>query len=353
MTERDLSTYTERDLADPAIEPATLGHLATARPDLRPAILAHPNCYPALAEWLRARVPADQQASAGAAQGGAPGQHGGEQPAAGQTGAAQPSPGAAPYGTPGSQAPYGQQPHAAQGQQASPSAATQTPEAWGASFQQRVGREPSMSEYQAAVAAGEVAQTRTTPSFAAGAQEAAAAASAGAKDFFQNRLAPAAQGAARSFQQTVTDKNATPMAKLIRIAGFALPAVALLAIVSLFLPAATVSGWGQEESISMFEGGDGVVLLIFFILAIAGAVAWIVLGATWARITAACLGAVGGVVALIATIFVFSGVSGAGGFGVSATAGFGTVILLLLSILMIAAGALMFFPTEKKAAAPG
>lgn len=328
MTERDLSTYAEQDLADPAIEPATLGHLATARPDLRPAILGHPNCYPALAEWLRARIaPEEQRPQTGA-------------PAGGQT---------APQGSPAG----AQQPQA--GATSAPSArpaSAPSPEAWAASFQQRVGREPSMSEYQAAVAAGEVAQTRATPSFAAGAQEAASAASAGAKEFFQNRVAPAAQNAARNFQETVNDKNATPLAKLIRIAGFVLPAVALLAIVGLFLPAISASGWGYEESVNMFQAdGPGIFLLILDILAIAGAVVWIVLGTLWARMTAACVGALTGLVTLVVTILVFVGASDASGWGVSASAGFGTVILLLLSLLTIAASVLMFFPTEKKAPA--
>ncbi|WP_105036567.1 hypothetical protein [Cryobacterium aureum] len=58
-------SYTLADLADPGVEPATLGHIATARPDLWSVILTHPNCYPELADWLRQRMPrADEQTPA-------------------------------------------------------------------------------------------------------------------------------------------------------------------------------------------------------------------------------------------------------------------------------------------------
>ena len=53
MSDRDPASYTAADLADPSIEPATLGNIAAVRQDLWPAILAHPNCYPELAAYIR------------------------------------------------------------------------------------------------------------------------------------------------------------------------------------------------------------------------------------------------------------------------------------------------------------
>jgi|GEM_PF-5625822 len=42
----------EEELQDPGIPPARLAEISAARPDLSPAILAHPNCYPELRNWL-------------------------------------------------------------------------------------------------------------------------------------------------------------------------------------------------------------------------------------------------------------------------------------------------------------
>lgn len=53
MSDRDPASYTAADLADPTIAPATLGQIASVRPDLWPAILAHPNCYPELAAFIQ------------------------------------------------------------------------------------------------------------------------------------------------------------------------------------------------------------------------------------------------------------------------------------------------------------
>ncbi|WP_298039158.1 hypothetical protein [uncultured Microbacterium sp.] len=61
------STCTAADLLDPNIPSATLGAVATARPDLWSMILAHPNCYPALAAHIQQHLPSlrvPQQATA-------------------------------------------------------------------------------------------------------------------------------------------------------------------------------------------------------------------------------------------------------------------------------------------------
>ena len=50
MSEPDLSNYSAESLADPNVDAVTLGRLASTRPDLWSAILAHPNVYPDLAQ---------------------------------------------------------------------------------------------------------------------------------------------------------------------------------------------------------------------------------------------------------------------------------------------------------------
>ncbi|WP_460801572.1 variant leucine-rich repeat-containing protein [Microbacterium sp. GXF6406] len=57
MSTPEPSTCTAADLLDPRIPSATLGVLATARPDLWAMILAHPNCYPALSAHIRRHLP--------------------------------------------------------------------------------------------------------------------------------------------------------------------------------------------------------------------------------------------------------------------------------------------------------
>ena len=41
-------------LRNPATSPAELARIAGQRPDLHPAIAAHPSCYPGLAAWITA-----------------------------------------------------------------------------------------------------------------------------------------------------------------------------------------------------------------------------------------------------------------------------------------------------------
>lgn len=358
MADRDLSTYTEQDLLrDPIFDQSTLGHLATARPDLRPAILAHPNIYPELAEWLRAQAvhsPAATPADVTAGTGDQPAYdtvRADERPASAGHGVP-----AAGWGQPPAQAtvaPSGGQPSPSAPPQAGADAAPgpQSPAAWSDAFRARRGREPGLAEYQAAVAAGHVppAPDDSWAKVSAGAAQVAD----GAKGFYQNRVAPAAQGAARDFQRAVGDRRSTLLAKTVAIAGFVVPALALVAILPVFLPALSVSAMGMSESISFWDSGEGILLLIAFALTIAAGVTAIVLKATWARITAACLGIGSALVGLIDSIAVMAGSGdladlGGGMLEVSANVGVGAVLLLILSILLLLAGIAMLLPTQKK-----
>ncbi|WP_119695826.1 hypothetical protein [Microbacterium halotolerans] len=368
--------YTEQDLLrDPQFDQATLGHLATARPDLRPSVLAHPNCYPELADWLRAHgvqaasappaeTPGTQQAygrtpdtAAAGSQGAQPSAGYGQQMPYGQQGAfgqpgypPQAGPGAAgapQQPTQGGQSPYAQRPAPdRQPQRPGPI----SPDQWAAEFRQRAGREPSTAEYQAAVAAGEVGQPQRPEEPWEKASAGAHQVEPGAKDSSPQHAVPAAQGAARDFQQAANEKDATPMAKFVSLAGFVLPALALLAILPIFLPAVSVSVAGASQSVTFWDSGDGVLLLVAFLLVIAGGVVAIVMKATWARVTTAVLGMVAAVIGIVDSIAVFSGASEAAGvgLGVSADVGFGVYLLLILSLLMLVAGIVMVMPTQKK-----
>lgn len=62
MSTPDFSSMTEADIANnPQLDQHTLMNLAQSRPELRAAVRQHPNCYPALAEWIDSQSAAAQQ----------------------------------------------------------------------------------------------------------------------------------------------------------------------------------------------------------------------------------------------------------------------------------------------------
>ncbi|MFC4506256.1 MULTISPECIES: hypothetical protein [Streptomyces] len=156
-----------------------------------------------------------------------------------------------------------------------------TAEQWAAGFQQTHHREPTMSEYQAAVHAGLIAPERRPrdPSMqlmADGAKQVVngaqdffntkvvpAVENSGAKEFLGSRVAPAALGAARSMRQSTSRSGL----KLRGLATFILPAAAFLAIISLFMPAASAVDFSVNYFMGPVSGtrytsvGAGVVLL--------------------------------------------------------------------------------------------
>lgn len=136
-----------------------------------------------------------------------------------------------------------------------------------------------MSEYQAAVHAGLIAPERrprdpSMEQMADGAKQVVN----GARDFFNTKVAPAvensgakeflvapaAQSAARSMQQSTSRPG---LAKLRGLATFILPAAAFLAIISLFMPVASAVGFSVNYFMGSVSGtrhasvGAGVALL--------------------------------------------------------------------------------------------
>ena len=65
-----------------------------------------------------------------------------------------------------------------------------------------------MSEYQAALADGTISSQKTTDASMQQMAESAKQFANGAKDFFQNRVAPAAAGAAHSVQSAIHEQAA-------------------------------------------------------------------------------------------------------------------------------------------------
>lgn len=186
---------------DPNLEPATLAQLASERRDLWPAIHAHPNCYPALRDWIAA-----QQAGG-----------------------------------------HNQQP--------------------------------------------------ATQQFSEQAKKAA-----GAKEFFDARVAPAAKITAKQAQRAYKEQTAkpgSPLAKATLHAPVILPVAAFLGIISLFLPVASHSRGGSIGFFSDEVGGMGVMYLLFFLATIAVSIAAVVLKAKWATIASGAVGVLAGLFAAV------------------------------------------------------
>lgn len=289
MTTREPSTYTAEDLLDPNIEAGALGEIASARPDLWSMILEHPNVYPALTAHIQQYLPTVgvEQLRAAAA------------PTIPAAPPAPPAPPAAPTAAP------------AAAPTAAPTTAPHTPD-------------PSLQQ------------------MSDGAKQLAA----GAKDFFNTKVAPAAASASRNIQNTVQEQTAQnpTFAKIVGWTPYAVPAIALLGIIFLFLPAASLSGMGFSMSVNFFGSGytdgagDGVFVLILFLATIGFAIASIVTGKRWATITAGGVGILSGLVAALAA---FGVMIQATGFGVSV--GAGAVLLVIAAFALIAASALLLF----------
>ncbi|TLS44973.1 hypothetical protein FE633_17700 [Streptomyces montanus] len=237
-----------------------------------------------------------------------------------------------------------------------------TAEQWAAGFQQTHHREPTMSEYQAAVHAGLITPERrprdpSMQQMADGAKQvvngardffntkiAPAVENSGAKEFLRNCIAPAAQSAARSMQRSTSRPG---LAKLRGLATFILPAAAFLAIISLFMPVASAMGF----SVNYFSdeaGGEGGFLLFIMLVAIAASVVAVIRKANWSRITAGVVGIVAGLIGMIDGFGTMGSVSGTDGVSV----GGGLVLLSLLSVVMLAAAILILLPPRQTPTIP-
>ncbi|WP_010205324.1 variant leucine-rich repeat-containing protein [Salinibacterium sp. PAMC 21357] len=299
MTAPEPASFTLADLADPSVPAATLGQLAGSRPDLWNAIVAHPNCYPGLAEWI------------------------------------------------------GQQ---TQNPAPPPTAAEQSPQPvpeaeWTARFSREQGREPLLSEYHAAVAAGEIITERkasdvSVEQMAAGAKQMAS----GAKQYFTKTVAPAASGAAKSIHNAVNERSAQSPSSAMwpTVTQITILVAAFIGLFSLFLPLASVSGFGISASINFFsdelaaelgsdsKGGEGVILVLFMLALMALTVISLVFRKRWARIAVSVVAIIVGLVCMFDGFVMmvnFSRMS-------FVTLGAGLVLLAFVGIVLVVAGTL-------------
>ena len=140
----------------------------------------------------------------------------------------------------------------------------------------------------------------------------------------------------------------TPMGLWARRSLVLIPGIALLAIISLFLPAGTVSVFGASVSVSFMSGGDGPILLVLYLAAVGFAIAAAFTRAPWARLTTGITAALAGLVSLIDSINVATSVGDASAYGVGVSLGFGAILLIILGIAIIAVGALVVIDSVQR-----
>ncbi|MEU3018942.1 hypothetical protein ABZ635_16265 [Nocardiopsis sp. NPDC007018] len=296
--QRDPASYSAQELADPRVDATTLRHVAAARPDLWQSILNHPNCDAELAAYLRQN----------------------SRPAT-------PPPGGHPQGPP----------HA-QGPQTHPGAAPQQgpPPQYGP--QPPAGPPPQGAP-----------QTEGQPSQASqGAQQMAAGAkdlANGAKAYFTNTVAPAAVSAAQTVSQRSGQASGTLHWSI--WCRFAIPALALVGIISLLLPLGSVSYGGRTEHFNYFSpdapGEEGVLMLTFYIFVIVFGVVSLLTGQRWALITVAVMGIVTGVFGMLNGFGNASRISSEA----YASAGFGAILLGISGLALIVAAVITLLPQQK------
>jgi hypothetical protein len=168
----------------------------------------------------------------------------------------------------------------------------------------------------------------------------------GAKDFFNDRVAPAAQNAARSARTAYNNQRRNPRSGLQRWssrAPFILPVAAFLAIISLFLPIASMLDISVNFFSDELDESDGGLILFLMIVVIAASVVFFILKVKWARIVAGVAGVVAGLAGMIDGFGNMISISGHTG----ASVGAGLVFLALLSVVVTAAGVLVLIPSPR------
>ena len=334
MTQRDPSTFTVADLADPTLDLATLGAVASVRPDLWSSILAHPNCTPELTAYIQkysptpiapaapvapspvAEAPAAPSAPEAPAAPSAP-----EAPAAptyGQGGYGQQTYGQQSYGQSAQQTPsYGQGGYGQQAQQAQ--------QGYGQQAQQSYGQNtPAVPAYGQAPSSQGYGQ----PSYGTPAVQ-----GYGQQGYGYGAAAAAPSGLLGKFKA---------------YSGWVLAGLAALMSISLFLPAAKIDTPYVSQTINFFTegaGNDGIIGIIIFLLTAGTAIAaMFVKNLPWLKIVAGALGIVSGLFGIIEFADINSDVSKAGDY---ASTGIGLIFLLILSILMIAVSIVSVIPDKK------
>ncbi|MDE1655473.1 hypothetical protein [Actinotignum sanguinis] len=305
----DPRTMTLENLGDPQITARDLADIAAQRPDLWDAIAVHPQCYPALVSWIRER------------QAEAQGQPAPQAPQTQQS----PQPAAQPEER------LAEQPAPQFSQPAAHAPQPLTAEQWQARFQLDNGREPTLREYQEAVAQGAVAGPGVPDNSVGDMKEGLKQFATGAKDFVNNRVAPAVAQQAGAMRQGFAAASAGRGSKWNVIIPAVLIGAQVLAMLSVFLPFASAFGF----SASMMTGdaeSAWMVILCYLIAAVFSTLA-LVMKKKWTMATAGGVGLLFGILLFIGSMNALSKLSE---FSEVASVGFGFILFILATIVDIA-----------------
>ncbi|MDY5150015.1 variant leucine-rich repeat-containing protein [Actinotignum timonense] len=298
----DPRTMTLENLGDPQITARDLADIAAQRPDLWDAIAVHPQCYPALVSWIRER-----QAEA----------QGQQAPQFAQVQQPEAQPVAQPEEQPAAHAQQAPQPL--------------TAEQWQARFQLDNGREPTLREYQEAVAQGAVAGPGIPDNSVGDMKEGLKQFATGAKDFVSNRVAPAVAQQAGAMRQSFAAASAGRASKWYVIIPAVLIGAQVLAMLSVFLP--LVSSFGFSVSLMTADSEIGWMVLLCYLIAAVFSTLTLVIKKKWTMATAGGVGLLFGLLWLIGIMNALSKLPDISGF---ANLGSGFILLMLATIVNIA-----------------
>lgn len=371
MSEFDPAALTASDLQNPALSAEQLAQIAAARPDLWEAILAHPNCYAGLSDWIRSNsVPAPTDT--GSTQ--SPEPDASHQVTADTTGLGpepvqdtQQEPVAQPYTPSAPQpAPQAYSPQEPAAQPYNPQQAQGAPqEPVGQPYTPPQQQQPPVQAYAPQQPA---AQPYSPQPPASGYPQQAPA------QGYPSQARPAGAAAPVSLQGAISgfkgDNAGHP--SWVFAAQIAIPAAAFIGAVSLFLTRVKVSldfsdtfgdfssllsGRTTSVSTNFFGGGSaaGIFLILLFLAVIALAAVTILMRLPWARLATFATAGVAGLVGVIVSLTTFSDVRKANQYLDLSSAGIGVYILVIASVALIGAAAASFFGTraqDAKTSAP-
>ena len=223
---------------------------------------------------------------------------------------------------------------------------------WHAEFQAKNGRAATDAEYQAAAQIGHISDAQQAPAAqAAPAQpqaaqtqqgqstEGLAQAAAGAQQLAAG-AAQFAQGATKNAQNIITKRMAEN--KLGAIAHLSALGAALLTIIASFMPAVTVSSAIGSVSAGWYiQGGDGPIIMFMSLVTLGMGIAYLFVEKAWARYTFAAVSAVAALVVLIDTFNMIGKSNSYSNSYVTVSVGFGVYLMLIMSLVLIAAAVLV------------
>lgn len=223
-----------------------------------------------------------------------------------------------------------------------------TPEEWAQAFRTSQGRPPTVEEYRAALDRGEIHndQHQSFEQFGEQLSSGFRNFSASAKDAYTTHVAPTVERSSAEAQDFLNKHGAQGSGKIgtfARWATFGLPAAALLAIISMFLPFVMIGILGDHGTLDFFSFSvmvsgrafAGILIMLLSLGTIGTSIAAIITKKPLFKVITGGAGALAGLLGIFTVLarlpYVFSGMFPHVGLG----------LLVLMSLVLIAGGGLL------------